>query len=287
MGCCESCAMSLPSSAPPAEDERLCIEEASWQPSAPASLQPSPRSSLMHSLLLDPLSPQIEDATAREIVGLVETLEERGDWKIHAEDSVCLIKSLTPGNGLRSKIPIFSVEIRFKSSVSAEQVLYVLYNPPIRLRWDTEVLLMEEREIAGNVWLVYSVTKLPFPFKSRDFSERRILVESSEAVVVIQYSVGPDKGGWETTGRFERAEEYFSLTRVEQVEGTTRVRITSQCDLKLPVGLLQIAPQAALKLKSWAYQLHKELSTPFPSSVCSNSRPSSYIPGSDLRTLLV
>ena len=275
MGCCESCTASQPTET--AAAERLCIEEVSWHPSAPASLQPSPRSSL-HSLL-DPLSPQLEDPTAREIVVLVETLEERRDWKVHTQDSVCIIKSLAPGNGLRSKSPIFSVEIHFGAVIPREQVLHVLYSPPARLRWDQEVVLMEEREVGANSWLVYSVTKLPFPFKSRDFSERRVLVEGSEAAVVIQYSVGPDKGGWETTNRFERAEEHFSLTRVEQAEDTTTVQITSQCDLKLPVTLSQVAPQAALRMKSWAYQLHKEVTNSFSAYVSPKNSASSYTPG--------
>lgn len=278
MGCCESCAVPQPTETEP--PPYFCLEEASWQPSAPASLQPSPRSSL-HSLL-DPLSPQFEDATAREIASLVETLEERRDWKVHTQDSVCVIKSLAPGNCLRSKTPVFSVEVHFDSAVPRDQVLQVLYSPPIRLRWDPEVLLMEEREIGTNIWLVYSVTKLPFPFKSRDFSERRILVEGSEAAVVIQYSVGPDKGGWETTNRFERAEEHFSLTKVEQAADMTTIQITSQCDLKLPVTLSQVAPQAALRMKNWAYQLHKEVTSSFSPYASLKSSPSSYIPGADL-----
>ena len=264
MGCCESCSLPPVLGSAPASNIHFSLEEAVWEPSAPHQLS---------SFILSPLlSPLIEDSHTRDIIALVETLQDRTDWKTHTQDSICVVKSLPVGAGFVCQVPVFAVEIRLEERLQAEDVLRVLYSPTERLKWDQGVLMMEEKVEGENVWLVYSVSKLPFPLKNRDFSEKRVLVENSQAAVVVQYSLTAELGGWAVTPRYERAEVLFSLLRVEPQSSHTLVQLTSQCDLKLPVTLTQVTSPAAVRMKAWAHQLHSQLaSLHFPSAYTKNS----------------
>jgi len=197
-----------------------------------------------------------EDFKAEEIETLYEDLLGRSDWKTQASSGTCEVKSVLPENNV---IPVMLLTLDFGTEVELSKVYKALYEQESRVGWDAGVSALEIEAITTNIWAVHSITKMPFPFSNRDFTERRVLKPCPDGLQVIHYSISESEGGRPAIEKCERALEVFSLARLVVAEGSTRLVLMNQCDLKLPVPQEQITACAARQIMTWAERLRRHV----------------------------
>lgn len=253
MGCCEGCGLghNLSQTSPVSRklrlEDRLGLEDLS---TSTLDRSPSPPKSS-----LDDDFPG-DDFKADEIETLYEDLMSRSDWKTQASSVTCEVKSMLPENNV---IPVMLLTLDFGTEVELRKVWETLYEQDKRVVWDTGVSALETEPVTSNIWTVYSISKMPFPFSHRDFSERRVLKTCSDGLQTVHYSISQSEGGRPATEKCERALEVFSLARISVLEGCTKLILMNQCDLKLPVPQEQITVFAARQIVAWAERLKKHV----------------------------
>lgn len=260
MGCCESCSythsQSLRRTLPPVKliaslgqdsaHELLKMDSNSGKSSTAGSAgEKSPKQTPT-------------DQKSTEIEAFVTEILEKGEWHVHISTDLCTVKSLLSPTRAPHEVPIFLLEVDFEH-VDLEVVWKALYDADVRKMWDKSVVELEVAQVGGNWWTVHSVTKMPFPFKHRDFSERRTFTEYPDVLTTTHYSIPEQEGGSPVIEKYERAEEFFSSARVERCEGRTRLLLISQYDLKLPVAPAHMVSAAATQLQNWARELKREV----------------------------
>ena len=266
MGCCESCGVSThrsrQSAALPQQKlfARLGIEEVpELAMSTPSSSQTSRKSSTTDSTLYGSPKDTGEDEKSTEIENFVSDILGKAGWKVHASDDTCEVRCFDVGLSGATDVPVFSLKIDFSSDVDLELVWKVLYDAEVRVQWDRSVSVLEQTQLSPSQWIIHSVTKMPFPFKNRDFSEKRVVRELPQLITTTHYSVTEQSGGLPVCEQYERAEEFFSSARILKADGCTRLMLVSQYDLRLPVPPKQIVAMAAAQLKTWAREIKKKV----------------------------
>lgn len=254
MGCCESCGLTYKSQgSPPLPARCRLIERLGLEELSASTMDRSPRSaggSIEDNMPGD-------DIKAVEIESYFEELLCREDWKLHINTDLCEVKSLLPET---SVIPIMLLRLDFAPSVELSTVWDLLYDPDTRLSWDSSLTTFETDQLTADTWSVYCVTKMPFPFSHRDFTERRVRKACGDLLQCVHYSLTDSEGGKPLQNKLERATEVFSLARIEKKEGKTQLLLMNQCDMKLPVSPEQATPFVARQITTWAEVLRRKVS---------------------------
>lgn len=253
MGCCESCGVCYSShrSSPLPRKFRL-VDRLGLEDLSTSTMDRSP----------SPLKDSLEDGfpgddfKADEIESQYEGLLGRSDWKTQASSAACEVKSVLLED---SASPVMLLTLDFGTTVEINTVWKALYEQEGRLAWDTGVLALQIEPVTNNIWTVYSISKMPFPFSNRDFSERRVLKSCSDGLQIVHYSISEAEGGRPACEKCERAMEFFSLARIVMAEGTTKLQLMNQCDLKLPVAQDQITVFAARQIMAWSERLKRRV----------------------------
>lgn len=193
-----------------------------------------------------------------EIDAQIEELETNYDTKIETEEIKAYLAK--KGSKYDAKSHMTFVELTFNDQFSMSWLISAMFEPEVRLGWDTNVATLAQERKTKNSWLNYQQNKGKYGVSARDFLDKYVTFSSGN-VFYVYASATPEEvdQGKEVPAKTERARTLIGYQRLfrDPETGAIKMQSLQQADLKLGYALKSVVSKyIGSTLQDWQNSLN-------------------------------
>lgn len=177
-----------------------------------------------------------EDRKAHHIENYCLSLLRHKEWNLQLDTQDYIIQ-VKEGSIFHENLPVAVCYLDFGIHISAREIIDILYQPEIRMSWDTKIKSMKicqkPTENKSTVYYVYE-----FPMKNREFITKVITASQSNLTRIVYYSCDSEELPHSLS--FVPANVLFGFCTIIEKSDNTMMLIAKQEDLSIGIypGLL-------------------------------------------------